>query len=51
MAAQLGGAEWLGVEPLGRPTERGHVQTFERPVQTVEHGRLAELSQPRADLL
>src|SRR6266498_908051 len=22
-------AEWLGVEPLGRPAERGHVQTFE----------------------
>ena len=26
VAAQLGGAEWLGVEPPGRPVERGHVQ-------------------------
>jgi hypothetical protein len=26
---QLGGAEWLGVEPLGRPAERGHVHTCE----------------------
>jgi hypothetical protein len=25
-AAQLGGAEWLGVEPLSRPIERGHLQ-------------------------
>ena len=25
MAPQLGGAEWLGVEPRGRPAERGHV--------------------------
>ena len=36
VAAQLGGAEWLGVEPLGRPAERGHVQT-------VEHEDWAEL--------
>jgi hypothetical protein len=34
VAAQLGRAEWLGVEPLGRPAERGHVQTF-------AHGHLA----------
>ena len=33
--AQLGRAEWLGVEPLGRSVERGHVQT-------VEHGQLAK---------
>ena len=26
-ATQLGGAEWLGIEPLGRSAERGHVQT------------------------
>ena len=25
VAAQLGGAEWLGIEPPGRPVERGHV--------------------------
>ena len=30
LAAQPGGAERLGVEPLGRPAERGHVQTLER---------------------
>ena len=30
MAAQLGGAEGLGVEPLGRAGERGHVHTFGR---------------------
>jgi hypothetical protein len=29
VTAQLGGAEWLGVEPPGRPAELGHVQTFE----------------------
>ena len=29
LAAQLGGAQWLGVGPPGRPAERGHVQTFE----------------------
>ena len=29
-ALQLGGAEWLGVEPLGRAGERGHVHTFEQ---------------------
>src|SRR5688500_1727872 len=30
VAAELGGAEWLGVEPLGRAGERGHVHTFEQ---------------------
>ena len=29
MAAQPGGVEWLGVEPLGRPAERRHVKTVE----------------------
>src|SRR3954467_8293489 len=28
MVPQLGGPEWLGVEPLGRAGERGHVHTF-----------------------
>ena len=27
--AQLGGAEWVGVDPPGRPIERGHVHTRE----------------------
>jgi hypothetical protein len=27
LSTRLGGAEWLGVEPLGRPAERGHVHT------------------------
>jgi hypothetical protein len=27
---QLGRAEWLGVEPLGRAGERGHMHTFEK---------------------
>ena len=40
-ALQLGGAEWLGVEPPGRPAEGGHVQLFERHAQTFEHGHLA----------
>ena len=31
VGAQLGGAEWLGAEPLGRPAKRGHVQ----PLDTV----------------
>jgi hypothetical protein len=35
VAAQLGGAERLGVEPPGRVAERGHAQAF-------EHGHLAE---------
>ena len=30
VAVQLGGAEWLGVEPLGRAGERGHAHTFEQ---------------------
>ena len=44
VAAQLGGAERLGVEPLGRPAERGHVQTF-------EDRHLAKRPEPRADLV
>src|SRR5215207_1936034 len=40
-AAQLGGAEWLGVEPPGRPADRGHVQTF-------GHGHLAKRLEPGA---
>jgi hypothetical protein len=44
VAAQLGWAEWLGVEPLGRPAERGHVQTFER-------GHLAKRPEAGAKLL
>jgi hypothetical protein len=51
VAPQLGGTEWLRVEPRGRPAGRGHVQTFERDVQTFEHGHLAELPEPRADLI
>src|SRR4051812_50103072 len=35
VAAQLGGAERLGVEPPGRVAERGDAQAF-------EHGHLAE---------
>ena len=31
MAPQLGGAERLGVEPRGRPAERGHVHMCGRP--------------------
>ena len=27
---QIGGAEWLGVEPLGRAAERGQMHTFEQ---------------------
>ena len=42
-STQLGGAEWLGVEPLGRPAERGHVHTC-------EYGHLAKRAQPRAQL-
>ena len=30
VAAELGGAEWLGVEPPGRAGERGHMHTFEQ---------------------
>jgi hypothetical protein len=30
MALQLGRAEWLGVEPLGRTGERGQMHTFEQ---------------------
>jgi hypothetical protein len=30
VAVQLGGAEWLGVEPLGRAGERGQMHTFEQ---------------------
>ena len=44
VAAQLGGAEWLGVEPLGRPAERGHVHT-------PEHGHLAKRPEAGADLV
>jgi hypothetical protein len=29
-AAEVSGAEWLGIEPLGRAGERGHVHTFEQ---------------------
>jgi hypothetical protein len=43
VAAQFGGAEWLGVEPLGRPAERGHVHTL-------EHGQLSKRSEARAEL-
>jgi hypothetical protein len=43
LAPQLGGAKWRRVEPLGRPAERGHVQTL-------EHGHLAQRPEPRADL-
>ena len=32
VAAQPGGAEWLGVEPRGRPVERGHVQATSNTV-------------------
>jgi hypothetical protein len=37
MAPQLGGAERLGIEPRGRPAERGHVHMC-------EHGHLTEQS-------
>jgi hypothetical protein len=43
VAAQLGGAEWLGVEPAGRPAEQGHVHTS-------EHGYLPKRSERRANL-
>ena len=43
MAAQLGGAEWLGVEPPGRPAERGHVHPF-------EDAHLAKRPERRSDL-
>jgi hypothetical protein len=42
-ALQLGGAEWLRVEPLGRPVES-------RDAQTTEYGHLAELPEAGADL-
>ena len=32
LAAQPGGAEWLGVEPLGRPVELRHVNTLEQAI-------------------
>ena len=41
VAAQLGGAEWLGVEPPGRPAKRRHVQW-------AGHGRLAKAPKCRA---
>jgi hypothetical protein len=34
LAPQLGGAERLGVEPLRRPAEQRHVQTFYRASQS-----------------
>jgi hypothetical protein len=43
VAAQLGGAEWLGVEPAGRPAEQGHVQRF-------EHSYLPKRPERRANL-
>ena len=42
-APKLGGAERLGVEPLGRPAERGNVHTS-------EHGHLPKRPESRADL-
>jgi len=44
VTAELGGAKWLGVEPLGRPAERGHVETF-------EHGHLANRPERGAHFL
>ena len=38
VAAQLGGAEWLGVEPLGRPVERRHMQPLEHRRATAATG-------------
>ena len=47
MPAQPGGTEWLGVEPLGRPVERGHLQTFERLCIVYV---VSELAEPGPDL-
>jgi hypothetical protein len=41
-APELGGAERRGVEPLGRPAERGHVHRR-------DHGHLPERPERRAD--
>ena len=43
MAAQLGGAEWLGVEPPGRPVEGRHVHPL-------EDAHLAKALERRSDL-
>src|SRR4051794_35765401 len=42
--AQLGGAEWPGVEPLGCPAEGGDAHMR-------EHGHLAQGPEPRANLV
>jgi hypothetical protein len=43
MTLKLGGAEWLGIEPLGAPAERGHVHAG-------EHGHLAKRPEGRTYL-
>ena len=48
MALQLGGTERLGVEPPGRPAERGHLQR--RDVQRRDHDALAQGPEPGAEL-